>query len=99
MMFDVGREDLKHCLKLIISHRFDHVFTVMAEEEETSTLTSAFTRLEDLLAISLWRKTLLKQLDVKIVQLKELSKLVQSMVCNIRLCCNLLIFGDRLHQF
>ena len=71
----------------------------MTEEEETSTLTSAFTRLEDLLAIGLRWKTLLKQLDVKIVQLKELSKLVQSMVCNVRLCCNLLIFGDRLHQF
>lgn len=58
----------------------------MTKEEETTTLASTCSGIEDLFAIELRRQTLFKQLHAKFVHVEQLCELVQAVIRNLHLC-------------
>ena len=75
-MLNIVWEDIKHHLNLRLAHSLDDVFLVVTKEEETTTLASTCSGIEDLFAIELGRQTLFKQLHAKFVHVEQLCKLV-----------------------
>ena len=96
MMLQVMGKDSEHNVQLTFLHGFYEVLLVVAEEEETSTLSSTFTRLENLLTIIHWTQTLLKYLHIEVVVLKELAKFIEFVVSDLDKCIDFLVFFLRL---
>jgi hypothetical protein len=85
-MLNIVWEDIKHYFNLSLAHCFNDVFLVMTKKEKTSTLSSTCSSTEYLFSIKFRWQTLFKQLHTKFVHIKQLCKLIKTVVSNLHLC-------------